>query len=496
MNTLSSLTPRSSILWLTLVATFTPLAVQGEDLYLADDARFPGELWFAPAGQPERLVQRRDVQPNASWPRAVPKIAQVAIDPEGKVFYCSGVDGSLMHLLDGGVEAQAFEIEGQIRDLACTGEVNVVYFSVVATPQNGEPLADGQLFRCDLAKGELTQIATIGQADLGGNWWGTFTIRNGAIYLATLDTPSRIFTLTEQGPQQLYVTNPLRITGLTTGPNGDFWIASGDINVTRTADFVNLAVPFQASTRVGDVAIPAAREAVRVVVHEVLSPTCHTHFVCIRPIPIICFYGCYHPVPWCHHHNHHHYVNNKHRDHDFVHDKIKDAINHGKNGIISNHVLNAAIQDRLGDTLKGKLPGIKLGGNLTTRDIPNLGNKLGGGTKLGIPAIPHNTGIVNKPLNLNGLNGLNGRFNGNSNSSNNGTSSRNTTLHLPPQVPSKLHIPLNNFQNGNNGSSQIKSFKPQNLSSGLNRSSSSFRSNSNSGGGNSNGGSKKFSRNR
>lgn len=455
---------RSLFILAALFALIVQERVHGEDLYLADGQRFPGELWYAQSGMSEQLVLRRDPQPNSTWPRTVAKVAQVAVGPDGKVFFCSGLDGSLMHILDKGIETQAFEIEGQIRDLACTGELNVVYFSVVATPQNGEPLADGQLFRCDLAKGELTQIATIGQADLGGNWWGLFTIRNGVIYLATVDSPSRIFMLTENGPQQVFASNPLRITGLTVGPNGDFWLASGDNNVTRTADFANLVVPFQASDRVGDVAIPAPREAVQVVIHEVLAPTCRTHFICIRPIPIICFYGCHHPVPWCHHHNHLNYVNNHHHNQHFINDKIKDAINHGKNGIISHAVLNAAIHDRLGDAFKGKLPNVAPHGKLSTHNLPHFGNKL--------DIANHGNGIIHKPLTLKPLNNQNG-------SNHNGR-----TIQIPQLINHHFNGKSSGIQSNGNSSGanfvpQIKKFNSQNFSAqNLGNSNHSFKSNS------------------
>jgi len=47
----------------------------------------------------------------------------------------------------------------------------VALVSVVPTPQNGEPLADGKIYRRDLWAGEPSEFAVVRQSQVGGNWW-------------------------------------------------------------------------------------------------------------------------------------------------------------------------------------------------------------------------------------------------------------------------------------------------------------------------------------
>ena len=146
----------------------------GEDFYLTDGRAFPGQLWFARSGSPERLLHRREVTVNPAFPRAAMKLGQVAVGPDDKVYFASGLDGYVIHLLDGRNEVVSFEFAGQVRDLACSDEEHTVYFSVVPTPQNNEPLADGKIYRRDIWAGQPSEVATIRQSQVGGNWWGTW----------------------------------------------------------------------------------------------------------------------------------------------------------------------------------------------------------------------------------------------------------------------------------------------------------------------------------
>jgi hypothetical protein len=208
------------------------------------------------------LVHRREAVPDRAFPNAIMKLAQVAVGPDGKLFYASGLDGSVMHLLDGRNEIQSFEFAGQVRDLAATGEEHTLYFSVVATPQNGEALADGKIYRRDLWEGRPSEVVTVRQADVGGNWWGTFTIREGAVYVATFGEQSRIYKVTSEGAQLAFEAR-VPITGLSVDPAGDFLFASGDGNVYKTRDFVDIETVLRSEGRVTDVSQRASREAPR-----------------------------------------------------------------------------------------------------------------------------------------------------------------------------------------------------------------------------------------
>ncbi|MGD9723789.1 MAG: hypothetical protein AB7O59_04440 [Pirellulales bacterium] len=225
------------------------------DFYLADVRQFPGQLWLSRDGAAERLIFRSQPTANPAFPRAVMKVAQVAVGPQGEVYFASGLDGNVLHLLDGRHEVLSFEYPGQIRDLDCGGEEHTVYFSVVATPQNGETLADGKIYRRDLWAGQPSEAFTVRQAELGGNWWGTMAIRDGVAYLATLDVPSRIFKLAGGAPERVFEHNTYKIDGLTSGADGNFYFTDGSNQVFRTTDFQAIESVWRGNRSFTDVAV-------------------------------------------------------------------------------------------------------------------------------------------------------------------------------------------------------------------------------------------------
>lgn len=226
-----------------------------EDLLLTDGRAFPGQLWLSRSGSVEQSIHRREATANPAFPRAAMKLAQVAVGPDGKLYFASGLDGYVIHLLDGRTEVLSFEFNGQVRDLDCGNEEHTVYFSVVPTPQNGEPLSDGKIYRRDMWAGQPSELATIRQSSVGGNWWGTFTIQNGVTYLATLDNPSRIFKLTSDDPEPVFTTNAFRIQGLTAAADGAFYFTDGSDKVYRTTDFQSVEPVFRGQRQLTDVAI-------------------------------------------------------------------------------------------------------------------------------------------------------------------------------------------------------------------------------------------------
>jgi hypothetical protein len=190
------------------------------------------------------------------------KLGQVAVGPDDKIYFASGLDGYVLHLLDGRNEILSFEFPGQIRDLDSGNEEHTVYFSVVPTPQNSEPLADGKIYRRDLWAGQPNEVATVRQSDIGGNWWGTFAIQNGTTYIATLENPSRIFKLTPAGPEQAFPGNRFKIQGLTATVDGKFLFTDGSDTVYRTADFDVVEPVHQGASTFTDIAVEPASSAV------------------------------------------------------------------------------------------------------------------------------------------------------------------------------------------------------------------------------------------
>lgn len=237
--------------------TFTTSG-KAEDLFVTDGSEMPGKLYLSSNGNPVMPVHVRMGRPDPAYPNAIMKLQQVAVSPDNKIFFCSGLDGSLMHLLDGRHEIQSFEFDGQIRDLACTGENDTVYFSVVPTPQNGSPLADGVIYRRNFGEGRPTVVATVHQADVGGTWWGTFTIRNGEIFIATLEENSRIMRVAGDNVTPAFTANGTKITGLSVGADGFFYYTKGDGKVFRTMDFSSADSVLITPRRLTDVTVRAA----------------------------------------------------------------------------------------------------------------------------------------------------------------------------------------------------------------------------------------------
>ena len=252
-----------SLIPLTLIfVAFTGAVANAEDLFLADGSAFPGQLWLSEGGTAERSLVQRAARPDPAFPNAVTKLAQTAVGSDGKIYYASGLDGCVMHLLDGRNEIMSFEFPGQIRDLATTGEEHTVYFSVVATPQDGAPVAAGKIYRRDLWDGRPSEVATVEPYSIAGDWWGTFTIKNGVVYIVTWGDRSRIYRLTSRG-EELVFESRARIEGLTSGAGDDFFFVTGDRNVYRTADFVTVETVLRTDRVLTDVALQSSADAPR-----------------------------------------------------------------------------------------------------------------------------------------------------------------------------------------------------------------------------------------
>jgi hypothetical protein len=255
--------------WITAFAALAAFVLAArpagaEDFFLAEAGTNTGKLWRSEAGAPEQLYHNRAARANPAYPHAIMKLNQTAIGADGAVYYCSGLDGCLMHLLDGRHEIMLFEFAGQIRDLATTGESHTVYFSVVPTPQNDEPLADGKIYRRDLWEGAAEEVAVVRQTDVGGNWWGTFAIADGVVYLATLHSPSRIYKVVPGGaPIRVFETSTFEIRGLTAGPVRDFFFSTADGGVHRTSDFRQTTAVLASQRRWADISTRPPADAPR-----------------------------------------------------------------------------------------------------------------------------------------------------------------------------------------------------------------------------------------
>lgn len=230
-------------------------AAFGQDLYLADAAHFPGVLWLSREGRPERVVHRRDVKPLASAPGMIPRLAQVCVLPGGKQFFCSGLDGYVFHNLNGH-EVVSGDHKQQVRDLAPGDDDHTYYFSVVSTPQNGEPLAEGRIYRHDLYDGGPRLVATVKQEIVGNDWWGTFARKGEDFYVVTLRSPVRIYRLNGADAELKWESAERRVTALTFDGDGQPVIASGGTDIIRLRDFTDAQVLLRAERNMTEVAAP------------------------------------------------------------------------------------------------------------------------------------------------------------------------------------------------------------------------------------------------
>lgn len=243
----------AALIW-SLIFSAGLAPARSAEYWLADGDAFPGAIWHAFDTSAASLLHRRPPTTDPAFPTAIMKVGHVAAARDGALYFCSGLDGNVLALLDGRHEVLSFDHDGQIRDIATGDEAHTVYFSVVPTPQDGEPLADGQIFRRDIWAGVPSLVAVIHQADVGGNWWGTFTVREGVITIATLEPASRLFRITGDGAatEPVYPANPRRILGLEAAGDG-YLIADGTGEVLRTTDFTSFEPALRTEANVTDV---------------------------------------------------------------------------------------------------------------------------------------------------------------------------------------------------------------------------------------------------
>lgn len=180
---------------------------------------------------------------------------QVAIDAMGVRYEVSGRDGRIIRH-DGELQTVVFESPGRIHDIVCTGESKVVYVAAVPMSLEGG-VQDGGIYRIDLRTRRSTLVMAVRQSEVGGQWWGTFTIRDGAFVIATNDSPSRLFKLTAEKPLPIHAGNRFSISGMTTDELGHLLFTTGESKLYRTADFTSVESLAELDEPIGDVTLRA-----------------------------------------------------------------------------------------------------------------------------------------------------------------------------------------------------------------------------------------------
>jgi hypothetical protein len=222
-------------LGLALVACSASVA-SAEDLLLTMAKSWPGALLISEGGTWPREIYRH-VEGSRYLRAVVPRITAVAYGQSEGTFVCSGLDGSILKL-DGSRPRLLYEHNGQVRDLAIEDGEGRVYYSVLPTPKGGESAGDTEIWHYNLRSRRASRFAVITQRAVGGDFWGTFSIRGGVLYAGTLAPEGRIYRIFPGGRTELALESGRGpITGLTFAPAGELFFTTDSTKVFRTSDF-------------------------------------------------------------------------------------------------------------------------------------------------------------------------------------------------------------------------------------------------------------------
>ena len=237
------------------------IAKGAPDLLLADNHRSPGAIIeITRGGERDRFAVNPAALPKEAR-EAIPKVGSVAISPSNEVFFCSGLDGFVWKL-ERGRQVAVHQHGPTVRDLAFGAHRDMLFFTVVRTPQNDEQLADGEIFRKNIRTGEIGRVGVVRQEDVGGNWWGSIAIHRGQLYVSTMGRTSRILRQRSTGWEMLLGTSEVELQGIDFESNGDLYLVAGSGKVFRSTNLRDLETAAEShDARFSDIALepePAA----------------------------------------------------------------------------------------------------------------------------------------------------------------------------------------------------------------------------------------------
>lgn len=205
-----------------LLLTLVTLLLGAANVQAQDDVYFvnSGQLmrWASGGagarGRPYRIT----------FPAGMPRIGSIAINSRSIAYVNSGLDGDI-YKTDGLTATRVYSHRGQVRQLAFGSSDDVLFFSVVETPQAPNPLADGQIYAVNLVTGRVEPRFTIAQSTVDGTWWGTFTVDRDRVYIGTFS--GGIYELRGGVPALVYRNTGDQIYGLTAEVNSFFYTTGG-----------------------------------------------------------------------------------------------------------------------------------------------------------------------------------------------------------------------------------------------------------------------------
>jgi hypothetical protein len=201
-------------------------------LLLGLSAAARAEMFFGEAdawpGVAYRATGYTDIRPmftrRARERDMAPRIASVAVDGRGQLYFCSGVDGYIIRLSEEGEEV-VLRRDDQIRQIAIDGDR--LYFSVVATPTDTTPYRDGCVYYMNLRTREVTAWQNIQTEYLRGWWWGELAVRNRVIHIAVSDDRGATIYKLGRGYEEVASVEQ-RVAGLSVQEGGVFFVAGGE----------------------------------------------------------------------------------------------------------------------------------------------------------------------------------------------------------------------------------------------------------------------------
>jgi hypothetical protein len=155
------------------------------ELAYAEYGPWPGEIKIASPRAEPRLLYRRPLTLTPDDGRGFPRLCTLTSSEAGAIFFASGLD-SRIYQLAGGRERLLFDAGDvekrppQIRTVRSVPGNPYLYFSVVPTPQNSDPLSDGTIYALNLRSKQIDYSIPVAQTTVGHDWWGAFLPETGA----------------------------------------------------------------------------------------------------------------------------------------------------------------------------------------------------------------------------------------------------------------------------------------------------------------------------
>lgn len=222
----------------------------GREVFVVDSRDDRGKLlrftvardWIGPD-----TVYTRPTAP----PAGLPHLASIAFTSDGQAFIVSGMDGNIYKLVanlrGGHDEEHVYEHSGQVRHVGFGRDVEVLYFSVVPTPQSSLSRPDGQIYSLNLRTRVARLFYTVRQQDVGFDWSGTFAMDGNTVYLSS-NNPPTIYKVEDSSPRPVYQSQD-KIGAMTFARPSDLYYTNGGSRVFRLQNFRQHSMVREASGR-------------------------------------------------------------------------------------------------------------------------------------------------------------------------------------------------------------------------------------------------------